>query len=93
MTRCIVFFRNVGSSEWLSKKNLEQKLLELISDERYEKFIITMDRLLAHPYSYTIKDFITEYRKEINAGKSQITSIVKPEIGEDGRSYVTIPSM
>lgn len=78
---------------WLSKDELEKKLIELIKDERYEKFIFTMERLLQHPYAYTVEAFIRNYRKPINAGRNQLEDIARPTVGEDGRSYVTVKGM
>lgn len=66
---------------------------EPINAEVYESFIMYMERLVAHPYAYTIKKFIEKYRRDVNAGKTLLSQIAEPTIGEDGRSYVTIESM
>lgn len=53
-----------GGSEWLTKEELEKKIVEAMKDYHYEFFIKSMNRLVAHPLSYREKDFIMSYRKE-----------------------------
>lgn len=67
---------------------MQDKIIEEISDKQYEEFIATMDRLLAHPYSYKCKDFILNYRHVLRS-QSEDRSIIEPKVGEDGRQYVT----
>lgn len=75
-------------SVWLTKEKLQTKIIEDIADKHYENFIIMMERLLAHPYSYQCKDFIMNYR-EVLLAQHKDRDIVEPKIGEDGRKYVT----
>lgn len=75
-------------SEWLSKDELQNKIIEDITDRQYEDYVNMMNRLLAHPYSYHAKRFIMEYRKKLNLGIKG-REIIEPKIGEDGRKYVT----
>lgn len=78
----------MDDSAWLTKDNLQNKIIEDITDKHYENFIIMMDRLSAHPYSYKCSDFIMNYREKLhNQQKSR--EIIEPKIGEDGRKYVT----
>lgn len=67
---------------------MQDKIIEEISDKQYEEFTATMDRLLAHPYSYKCKDFILNYRHVLRS-QSEDRSIIEPKVGEDGRQYVT----
>lgn len=83
-----VNIRNLEDSTWLSKDHLQNKIIEDITDKQYENFVVMMDRLLAHPYSYQCKDFIMEYRQTLHNQLSE-REIIEPKIGEDGRQYVT----
>lgn len=75
----------------MDKEQLEDLLIETITDKQYADFIKMMDRLLAHPYSFRSKEFIMKYRKDMNI--TRITAMVnKMETLEDGRSSVTINS-
>ncbi|XP_071955243.1 small ribosomal subunit protein uS9m-like [Antedon mediterranea] len=58
---------NLIRSEWIDKKSLELKIVEEISDEEYERFIIMMERLLKQPYAKQVESFILDYRKELLA--------------------------
>lgn len=78
----------MDDSIWLNKDKLQNKIIEDISDKQYEDFVIMMDRLSAHPYSYQSKDFIMNYREKLPHQQSD-REIIEPKIGEDGRKYVT----
>lgn len=78
----------MDSSKWLEKDELQDIIIEDINDRLYENFIVMMDRLAAHPYSYECKDFIFKYRKLLRI-EQRGRSIVEPKIGKDGRRYVT----
>lgn len=84
-------FRNLPSSRWLNKDELEEFLLETISDKHYTDFIKTMDRLLAHPYSFRSREFIMNYRKDMGIKKVTARANIKETL-EDGRTSVTITS-
>ncbi|XP_031621745.1 28S ribosomal protein S9, mitochondrial [Contarinia nasturtii] len=75
-------------SVWMTKGQLEDKIIEGISDKFYSDFILMMERLLEHPYSYKAVDFIMKFRIKTQA-QTQTRDIVEPKIGEDGRKYVT----
>lgn len=72
----------------MTKEKLENAIIETITDKQYADFIIMMDRLVAHPYSYRVKDFIMKYRQSIHIQVNSM-DVATPKIGEDGRSYVT----
>lgn len=67
---------------------MELRLVEKISDIEYNSFITSMERLVAHPYSYKCKDFIDKYTKPLMDKSSQL-EIPKPQIDEQGRQYIT----
>ncbi|XP_076177113.1 mitochondrial ribosomal protein S9 [Ptiloglossa arizonensis] len=71
---------NSEGSEWLSKIELESKVVETISNEEYEYFIKSFNRVIMHPMSKHKFDFIMEYRKQL---KSVITVIKLPDFEYD----------
>lgn len=78
----------MDDSAWLTKELLQDKIIETITDKQYADFTSMMDRLYQHPYSYQIKDFIMQYRRNLIV-QYKGREIVEPKIGEDGRKYVT----
>ncbi|KAJ8948756.1 hypothetical protein NQ318_017925 [Aromia moschata] len=74
--------------QWLTKPELELKLVETIGDKDYDIFISAIERLCVLPYSYRVKDFIMEYRKPL---MSQIQNFEtpKPQYDSEGRAYIT----
>lgn len=80
--------RNLDDSTWLTKENLQNIIIEDITDKHYENFVSMMERLLNHPYSYQCKDFIMKYRQTLH-NQSREREVIEPKIGEDGRQYVT----
>lgn len=72
----------------MTKDLLQDKIIEEITDKQYADFTAMMDRLLQHPYSYQVKDFIMNYRRNLIV-QYKGRDIVEPKIGEDGRKYVT----
>lgn len=67
-------------------------MVEKISDIEYNSFLTSMQRLVAHPYSYKCKEFIDNYTKALMDNASQM-EIPKPHIDEQGRQYVTTYGM
>lgn len=89
---CISYDSSVlDGSAWLTKVQLQDEIIEDISDRNYFEYITTMDRLVAHPYSYRAKDFIMKNRRTLSF-KENSDPVAIPIVGEDGRSYVTIHS-
>ena len=78
----------IQGSDWLSYKEIRLKLLEPFDEQRYESLIQAFERLLSHPYSKLAKDFIEEYRKEIQSVTSQM-KIPPLMTDENGRPYMT----
>lgn len=80
--------RDMSGSIWVDKETLEDMILEKLIDKEYNNFVAAMDRLVAEPYSYRIKEFIEKYRKPL---MSQIKTYEIPKVkyGEDGRAYIT----
>lgn len=62
---------NLGSSEWVSKEQLETIIVESIQDRHYDFFIKSMNRLVDHPYSYRVEEFIMKFRKSIASSTTQ----------------------
>lgn len=86
---CSIFpCRNLDASVWLSKEQLQIKIIEDITDKQYEDFVAMMNRLLQHPYSHHCKEFIMQYRQSLKIQQKD-REIVEAKIGEDGRKYVT----
>nr|CAD7194367.1 unnamed protein product [Timema douglasi] len=79
---------NLTGSQWLPKEQLEKLLVESLSDKDYQNFIVLMDRLVEHPYSYRVKSFYEAYRKPL-LSQTKTYDIPKPLYDADGRAYVT----
>ncbi|XP_058810213.1 small ribosomal subunit protein uS9m-like isoform X2 [Phymastichus coffea] len=81
---------DLSGSDWLDKKELEKLFLENMSDDNYEYIQATLDRLINHPYSHMVQNFVMKFRKKI---KSHAESLIVPqlEIDENGRPYITVP--
>ncbi|XP_042892978.1 28S ribosomal protein S9, mitochondrial-like [Penaeus japonicus] len=62
---------NLGSSKWVSKEQFEAIIVESIQDKHYEFFIKSMNRLIDHPYSYRVEEFIMKFRKSITSSSQQ----------------------
>jgi len=75
-------------SKWIIKEKFEGMLFEKISEELFEHFTRSLERLIAHPLSSKVEDFIMTYRKPI-----EVISFEKniPELmfKEDGTPYMT----
>ncbi|XP_023708287.1 28S ribosomal protein S9, mitochondrial [Cryptotermes secundus] len=80
---------STSGSVWLPKSQFEIILVEKLSDREYSNLIYVMERLIQHPYSYRLKDFIEKFRKPI-LSQSTAYDIPKPQYSADGRAYVTI---
>lgn len=73
---------------WLPKAEIENMLVEKLSDRQYNLLISVLERLIQHPYSYRINDFIERFRKPLLM-QIGVFDIPKPEYDADGRAYVT----
>lgn len=79
---------NLTGFQWLNKDQLELKLVETIQEIEHGNFINAMDRLAKHPYSYRSKALIDQFSRPMLNQKVTL-EIPKPQIGEDGRSFIT----
>lgn len=78
----------LSGSQWITKDELENILVETIGDVDFKHFITAMERLCQLPYSYRVKDFIMKYRKSLMSNTNR-NEIVTPKYDADGRMYVT----
>ncbi|XP_067946220.1 small ribosomal subunit protein uS9m-like [Watersipora subatra] len=58
----------LSGTEWLGREQLEALLVEKVTEENYEEFVVLMDKLAGHPKAVLEKDFIMRYRKPIASG-------------------------
>ncbi|GAB1863079.1 28S ribosomal protein S9, mitochondrial [Camponotus japonicus] len=78
----------VGST-WLSKKDIEDQLLETLIDIEYNYLITSLERLCNHPLSRHATDYIMKYRKVLIRHSQEIT--VPPlEHDSTGRPYIKV---
>lgn len=79
----------MSGSEWINQDQLELKLVENIQPVEHRYFVNVMNRLVEHPYSFRVKDFIDLYRRPL-MNQTIILDIPKPHIDQDGRSFITV---
>ena len=80
---------DMNGYQWLTKDQLELKLVENIREIEHANFVSALSRLVSHPYSYRFKDFINQYRRLL-LSQTVTLEIPQPQIGEDGRSFITV---
>lgn len=80
---------NLTATTWISKDQLELKLVENIRDIEYGNFVSAMTRLANSPYSYRSKDFIDQYRRALMDQNITI-DIPKAQVDQDGRNFITV---
>lgn len=73
---------------WLGKEELENILVEKITDQEYDSFKLVMERLVRIPYSYRYKEFVEKFRKPLATQKFAL-EIPKPSYDDEGRAYIT----
>lgn len=73
---------------WLSKEQLENMLVEAITDLEYDNFKLVMARITSLPHAYRCKDFIEKYRKPLAMQKFAL-EIPKPSYDDEGRAFIT----
>lgn len=73
---------SLSGSRWLLKEEMEEILVENISDQDYLRFIQLAERLLSMPYCSLEENFILKFRKplEVQSRKQEI-----PELQHDAR--------
>ncbi|KAJ8003794.1 hypothetical protein DPEC_G00152100 [Dallia pectoralis] len=79
---------SLTGSRWLLKEELEELLVENISDHDNARFIQLMDRLLSLPGCSSEEGFVQRYRKqlEIQSSKQQVAPL---QYDQNGLAYST----
>ncbi|GAU93976.1 hypothetical protein RvY_05826 [Ramazzottius varieornatus] len=77
---------DLTGTAWKSKDEMSKMLLEKISDHDYRRFVLTMERLLRHPYAYRVEEFIKKYRQVLIAETKDLAPPV-PKKDDSGKSY------
>ncbi|XP_062383757.1 28S ribosomal protein S9, mitochondrial [Sardina pilchardus] len=74
---------SVVGSRWLRKEELEELLVEHISDHDYVRFVQLMERLLSMPYSALEEESVLRYRRqlEVQSSKQEIPPLQQDQQG------------
>lgn len=80
---------DLSGTQWLTKDQLENRLVETIREIEHGNFISAITRLANHPYSYRCRDFIDQYRRPL-LNQTVTLEIPKPQVDQDGRSFITV---
>jgi len=83
---------DLARSEWLTQNELQNNVVEKVSDKDYQHFVVLMDRLAGHPLSHTQEEFIMKFRKPIDL-QSKKLEIPEIEIDSNGRSFARAEGM
>ncbi|XP_043926931.1 28S ribosomal protein S9, mitochondrial isoform X2 [Protopterus annectens] len=77
---------NLSGSRWLTKEELEEMLVEKMSDQDYMRFIHLLERILTLPYASTEEEHIQKFRKtlEVQSRKQKIEPI---QYDDKGRGF------
>lgn len=80
-------YRSERGTQWVTKHELENILVESLTDEQYDYFVRTMMRVMDHPYSLEAQEFLMRYRR------SQVSNLAEQDIvplshDEEGNPYV-----
>ncbi|KAG7467465.1 hypothetical protein MATL_G00154090 [Megalops atlanticus] len=79
---------NLTGSRWLLKEELEELLVEPISDHDYSHFVQLIERLVALPYCSMEEAFILKYRRELEVQSSK--QVIPPlQQDQDGVAFST----
>ncbi|KAI1899867.1 hypothetical protein AGOR_G00066190 [Albula goreensis] len=62
---------SLTGSRWLQKEELEELLVEAISDHDYSRFLQLMERLLALPCCSVEEEFILKFRRQLDVQSSK----------------------
>lgn len=77
----------LADTRWISQEELTKLTLESISEQEYKDFIILLDRLVALPFSYRVRDEIFQYRISETMALSE-QNFITPQYDEQGRAFV-----
>ncbi|KAL7826134.1 hypothetical protein SRHO_G00338720 [Serrasalmus rhombeus] len=74
---------SLTGSRWLLKEELEELLVENISDHDYTRFLQLMERLLSMPYCAMEEEFVQRFRRqlEVQSSKQEIPAVQHDENG------------
>ncbi|XP_077338803.1 small ribosomal subunit protein uS9m [Lithobates pipiens] len=77
---------------WISKEELEEAIVEKVSDKDYQYFIQTMERLVRLPHSSIEEEYVHKFCKklEIQSKKQMVNT---PQHDEHGRAFSTAKGM
>lgn len=76
----------LARSEWLSLQQLEDKVVEKVTDKEYQHLLVLLGRLADHPLACKERDFIMTYRNPIPLQSAQI-KVPDIEIDNNGRTF------
>uniref|UniRef100_A0A663LRM3 Small ribosomal subunit protein uS9m n=1 Tax=Athene cunicularia TaxID=194338 RepID=A0A663LRM3_ATHCN len=62
---CDILNRNLAGSRWLTKIELEEMLLEKLSDDDYSRFIRLLEKLMTLPCGDIEENYIQKFSKEV----------------------------
>ncbi|NWX22215.1 RT09 protein, partial [Aegotheles bennettii] len=74
--------RNLAGSRWLTKIELEEMLLEKLSDDDYSRFIQLLQKLMTFPCGENEEEYIKKFSKEVPV---QLQKIVIEPLKHDER--------
>ncbi|XP_062457612.1 small ribosomal subunit protein uS9m [Rhea pennata] len=80
--------RNLPGSRWLTKMELEEMLLEKLSDHDYSRFIQLLQKLVTLPYGNIEEKYMQKFSKEI-AIQSQKVVVEPLKYDEQGVAFST----
>lgn len=80
--------RDLIGSRWLIKEELEEMLVEKLSDQDYVQFIRLLEKLLTLPYGPAEEEFVKRFRKSVTVqSKKQVIEPVQYD--EQGLAFST----
>ncbi|KAG9259433.1 28S ribosomal protein S9, mitochondrial [Astyanax mexicanus] len=74
---------SLTGSRWMLKEELEDLLVETMSDHDYSRFLQLMERLVALPYSSLEEEFVQRFRQQlgVQSSKQEIPALQHDEKG------------
>ncbi|XP_036023638.1 28S ribosomal protein S9, mitochondrial isoform X2 [Onychomys torridus] len=80
--------RDLIGSRWLIKEELEEMLVEKLSDQDYVQFVRLLEKLLTLPYGPAEEQFVQRFRKSVTIqSKKQVIEPVQCD--EQGKAFST----
>nr|XP_033805551.1 28S ribosomal protein S9, mitochondrial isoform X2 [Geotrypetes seraphini] len=73
---------NLIGSRWLIKEELEEILVEKLSDQDYRRFIQLLERILTQPFGNIEENYVQKFRKQLD---SQLKMLVIEPLQYDDR--------